>query len=83
MSITKDFERRGEYVDIKGASRYIFSNPDINQLLKHTRALETKLKENEWKYDSELADYWCLECAGMKPNHEPGCEVAKLLKGVE
>ena len=47
--------------------------------LAHARALEAKLKEREWQYDTDSGVYICSKCGGLKPTHSPNCELAKLL----
>ena len=72
MSITKDFEDNydGNYYDVSA----------VEELLSHTRALETILKKQEFDDDGI-----CKECNSPRAlyEHSTDCKLAKLLEGVE
>lgn len=86
MSITKDFEKkRFEIEHQPGYSSYYYKSEDVDKLVAHTRALETMLKKHEWSArDGVDLDSACPECRGWEClDHEPDCQLAKLLDGVE
>jgi hypothetical protein len=71
--------------EIKGLRETInvamsISPSESKALLARTRALEAMLKKHEW-YD----DFYCQECSStLGPiEHAPGCQLAKLLEGIE
>lgn len=82
MSITKDFENR-----YHGAGTVVgfYLPEDVNELLAHTRALETMLKWHEWTpWDGTSDPVYCRSCHGnIREGHKPECKLSKLLEGVE
>lgn len=82
MSIIEGFEEKRLRVIYCCKPAIHYKESDVEALLAHARAVEAQnaeliamLRKYEWWEGT------CLECDQWEPNHLPGCDLDRLIKG--